>query len=335
MNDESLSIDDSALAAYLAGELSPAEVEGVERALAQDPRLATTLEESRRIWRLVPGHPHWDIEKLWQAFAVHSGTGRVSRTNRSLGRTVGVVGWGARRWVWYAAACAAVVVLVLAGTLEPRLGRGRRTAVPMLAYGTGNGERATITLPDGNTVSLSVASRLEVPADYLGGDHTLRLSGAALFAVAHRAGVPFSVVAGGATARVLGTAFMVRHYATDTTTTVAVQQGKVGVRSAVLAAGQQVVVGRGGALWMGAVSPGAFSFASGVLTVEDMPLPRAIPELDRWYDADIRLGDSALVTQRMQGKFAAGSLSDLKGILELTFNVRVVREGRVLTLFPR
>ncbi|HXC24982.1 MAG TPA: FecR domain-containing protein, partial [Gemmatimonadaceae bacterium] len=66
-----------------------------------------------------------------------------------------------------------------------------------------------------------------------------------------------------------------------------------------------------------------------------LPLPAAIVELDRWFDADIRLGDPMLEKQRIKGEFAAGSLADLSAILELTYNVRVVRDGRVLTLYPR
>ena len=51
-------------------------------------------------------------------------------------------------------------------------GTVKQQAVSM--YVTDQGERANIVLPDGNTVALNVASRLEVPADYLAGDHALR-----------------------------------------------------------------------------------------------------------------------------------------------------------------
>ena len=61
-------------------------------------------------------------------------------------------------------------------------------------YATAPGQRATITLPDDNTVALNVASRLEVPTNYGRGNHMVRLPvGEALFNVSksHHDGVPF------------------------------------------------------------------------------------------------------------------------------------------------
>jgi ferric-dicitrate binding protein FerR (iron transport regulator) len=103
----------------------------------------------------------------------------------------------------------------------------------------------------------------------------------------------------------------------------------------VVAANQEIEIGHEG---MGVVRPASsaqFSFANGVLTLDRTLLPAAIPELNRWYNADIRLGDPSLRAQRITARLTAGSLTDLTELLSVTFNVRVVRDGRVLTLFPR
>jgi ferric-dicitrate binding protein FerR (iron transport regulator) len=205
----------------------------------------------------------------------------------------------------------------------------------MTTYATGNGQRASITLADGTTVALDVASRLEVPADYPNGNRVLRLRGAALFTVTHHDRNPLTVISGSTQARVLGTSFVVRHYAADTATIVAVREGKVAVRSVVVTATQQVVVSRAGTVHVHPADPSQFSFAKGILTLRGVPFSAAIAELDRWYDADIRLGDSSLAVRHVAGEYAAGSLSDLANILALTFNVHVVRNGRVLTLYPQ
>jgi ferric-dicitrate binding protein FerR (iron transport regulator) len=205
----------------------------------------------------------------------------------------------------------------------------------MSTYATGKGELATITLPDGSTIVLNVASRLQVPTNYAAGNRTVYLAGEALFTVSHRRGAPFTVIAGPSTTRVLGTSFLVRHYATDTAATVAVRDGKVAVQSTVLTGAQQVSVGAHG---IGLIRPATamqFSFASGMLMIDDMTLPAAIPELNRWYNADIRLGDSTLTTRKVFGSFKSGSLTDLSAILDMMFNVRVVRDGHTLTLYPR
>ena len=202
-------------------------------------------------------------------------------------------------------------------------------------YTTLSGERANITLPDGSTVALNVASRLEVPIDYAAGNHTMHLMGEALFTVRHHEGMPVTVIAGATTARVLGTSFAVRHYATDTTTTVAVRDGKVAVGRVVVTAARLLEVTPHDALRLRAANPAQFGFTAGVLKLNNMPLSRAVAELDRWYAADIRLGDSSFAKIPIEGKFVAGSLSALAEILTLGLDARVVRDGRVLTLYPK
>lgn len=237
------------------------------------------------------------------------------------------------RWLQAAASVAAAAVLGVAGwrgLVSRAADHGSATV-----YRTTNGQRTIVTLPDGGLVSLNVASRLDVPNDYAAGHRTVRLEGEALFTVAHDGRAPFTVVAGTSTTRVLGTRFVVRRYRTDDRTLVAVRDGKVAVQSTVLAAGQEADVRADGAIRIMPADPSRFTFAAGTLTFNGLPLADAIVELDRWYDADIRLGDPSMGTQRMHGEFAAGSLDNLAAILDLTFNVRVVRTGRTLTLYRK
>ncbi len=236
------------------------------------------------------------------------------------------------RTFWYTLTAAAAMVITgwsLIGYLP------NRPSSSVSTYTTSNGERATITLPDGSTVLLNVASRLEVPTDYDRGNRAIKLTGEAHFTVIPRTTAPFTVTTGQHTTRVLGTTFIVREYPTDTATTVAVRDGKVAIGPVVLTAGQETVVGRTGTPQVQMTSASRFAFVRGSLAIEDLSLSDAISELNRWYDADIRLSDPALATQRVIGTFETGSLTDLISIMELTFNVRVVREGRVLTLYPR
>lgn len=234
-----------------------------------------------------------------------------------------------------AMALAFAIVVAVIGWSAGAHHLARRAELSMLTYTTGNGQRANITLPDGNTVALDVASRLEVPADYMTGDHVVRLDGQGLFTITHRDGSPFTVLTGSLATRVLGTSFMARHYATDTTTVVAVRDGKVSVRSLVLTGGRQVEFDRIGTARVRAADPAQFGFVTGVLTINGALLRDAVPELNRWYDADIRLGDSMVATRRITGGFTAGSLADLTELLKLTFNIHVVRDGRIITLYQR
>jgi ferric-dicitrate binding protein FerR (iron transport regulator) len=189
-------------------------------------------------------------------------------------------------------------------------------------------------------VTLDVASRLDVPGDYAMGNRTLVLTGEALFTVTKHSDQPLRIVAGKTTAEVLGTRFVVRHYATDTTTNVAVQNGKVSVhhgtmQPVVLAAMQQADVGSTHGARVRAADSSRFSFAAGVLEFKGTPLSEVALELERWYDVEIRLGDPSLATRLVAGGFIAGSRADLAELLAGPLGVRVVQDGRTFTLYRR
>jgi len=227
---------------------------------------------------------------------------------------------------------AASVLLIVAGWYFGQ----QSSLLPTIAtytYTTGKGERATISLPDGSTVLMNVASQIQIPTNFASGNRTVHLRGEALFTVTPLSGAPFTVVSGPSTTRVLGTTFVVRHYETDTAALVAVKDGKVSVGSMVLTASQLTRVTAAGASPASPAQAQHFGFAQGVLAFDDVLFPDAIPELNRWYNAEIRLGDSALLRERVSGSFEMGSLTDLVSMLEFTYHVRVVREGRVLTLY--
>lgn len=195
------------------------------------------------------------------------------------------------------------------------------------------GQRSRVELPDGSVALLGPMSRIQYSTDFGKRERIIALEGEALFTVTNHTTAPFTVNAGPSATRVLGTSFVVRHYKTDTAAIIAVRDGKVVVGSVVLAADQEAIVGDDGIPQVGTAGSQRFSLETGILKISSVLLPDAIPELNRWYDADIRLGDSELATQRIYGVYRAGSITDLTSILELTFNVRVVREGRVLTLY--
>lgn len=235
--------------------------------------------------------------------------------------------------------CSVVVFLVFATMhhlgAKDIVPTGNVTRQAFSIYTTGNGQRATITLADGSTVLLSVASRLEVPVDYHLGNRALRLEGAAMFSVRPSSLAPFTVTARGITTRVLGTTFIMRRYSSDSSAIVAVRDGKVSVQGIVVAASQRVSVDTQKSIVPHNAHASDFDFFNGMLRLDQMPLSRAIPELNRWYDAEIRLGDSSLANEQITGGFKNGSLTDLITILEKTLSVQVFRDGKVLNLYPK
>ncbi len=202
-------------------------------------------------------------------------------------------------------------------------------------YTTNKGERATITLPDGSSVHLNVATRLEVPADYAFGNRTIKIEGEAFFTVVQNSSAVFTVISERSKTRVLGTRFAVREYATDSTAVISVREGKVSVGSSILTANQKIEVSDTKSSQVSFADSDNFVFVDGILAFNNMPLDNAINTLGRWYDAEIQIGDSKISKIVIGGKFGAGSISDLIEYLEWTFNLRVVRNGRYLTLYPK
>jgi ferric-dicitrate binding protein FerR (iron transport regulator) len=334
------------LAKYLLGELDDEGCAEVERWVADGPVRAPVVALLRDVWQTPAlqeqrGDSAAALARVMEQIGVAQETVPVELHSQN-GVTRQVFSknpWRtSHRKVWPllagVAAGAAMILTVWGGTAG--LSRTRGSSMAPTVYATHNGQRADITLADGSTVTLGVASRLEVPADFARGNRTVRLDdGEALFTVAHTKGVPFTVMAGAATTRVLGTTFLVRHYAADTTALVAVRDGKVAVQSTVLTAQQQVLLDRHGVLRIGKTEAIQFAFTTGVLMLDRMTFQDAIPQLDRWYDVDIRVNDPVLAGRQLHGSFAAGSMSDLMELLELVVDSRVVRHGRVLTLYPK
>ena len=342
MSQDLNDIEWASLARYLAGEGSAAEV---EHWMSADPERSVWVGQLRQVFEARQRVPdEWNIETELSRFRArvkaHTSTehavfkGRKALGTQPLRRALFNGRLRSSR-LWYATATLLIATLgVVVGWHERGQRFLSRTSHTVSTYATANGQRATITLLDGTTVVLNVASRLDVPKDYAAGNHTVYLSGEALFTVSHHDEKPFTVVAGTTITKVLGTTFVVRRYGTDTAVTVAVRDGRVAVGPTVVTAARLVEVGHTGRAHLGVATPSLFSFATGVLALDSMPLSAAIPELDRWYDAQIRLGDRALETKPIEGNIPAGSLADLTAILELT-DIRVVRDGRVLTLYPR
>lgn len=241
----------------------------------------------------------------------------------------------ARRTLIASAAGAIALLIAFVSIIDIASDKTSTSSRLVFTYTTGNGHRSTITLSDGSKVILNVSSRLEVPVDYYAGNRALKLEGEAIFSVAPNAKSPFTVTSGSTTTRVLGTNFIVRHYPTDTATLVSVRDGRVSVEGTILNASQQAVVHPAREPVLTTFTPSRFNFVDGILTFENVLLVEAVQDLNRWYDVDIRIADPTLLTETVEGGFKAGSDSNLISILELMYNVRVVKEGKTLTLYRR
>jgi ferric-dicitrate binding protein FerR (iron transport regulator) len=239
----------------------------------------------------------------------------------------------ATKWI---ASIGVAVALVVTGLLVRFESLDAINHSTMTTYVTNKGERAKIVLPDGTHVMLNVASHIDIPRDYGVHKRVVHLQGEADFDVTHTKGSPFIVEANGTQTTVLGTEFSVRAYPSSNVR-VAVRSGKVTINQTVLAANDIAHLSAGGVMqvFRQQFIDTAFAFTRGQLVVANQPLRQAIPDLDRWYNVDIRLGDPSVGDIHMDAILTDGSIGDLMEVLSNAQDVRLVREGRTLTLYPR
>lgn len=217
-------------------------------------------------------------------------------------------------------------------------------AAPQREVATRVGERRTVRLDDGTTVTLGPVSRLRYGRLAGARRRTVQLDGEAYFAVAPDTTHPFRVLARFAAVQVVGTAFDVRAYPGDSVVQVLTTHGRVALRS-------RDAGGRGGALVergeRGTVNPSGYvhvgtadvargtAWTSGRLSYQLVPLAELLHDLARWYDLDFTVADSSLarvrVTITLEGATAGDAVEQLATALQVPYR----RIGRAVILGAR
>jgi len=250
------------------------------------------------------------------------------------------------RWPVLVGTAAALAAMVGGGTvlLRTRPHSASVAAVEMRQIATAKGQRAELRLSDGTRVVLGVDSRLQFPSAFGTGSRDLRLDGTAYFDVVHDAARPFVVHTTDAILEDIGTQFVVTAYAEQRATRVVVSGGAValeGVRSpagrVVLTKGQLgELTSPDGAPRVRAVDPARYSaWMRGELVLQDTPLSEVAAELGRWYDGEVRLGDSSLADVPLSASFTAESFSEAITVITAVAPVRAEWRGRSVTLYRR
>lgn len=267
--------------------------------------------------------------------------------------------WNRRRAFKWGAIAASLFVFATASifAVNSFMPVGNTTAIAAVeAYETAIGERSTIVLSDGTSLTLNTNSRVEV--DFKAEQRDLRLlRGQALFEVAKDIDRPFVVEAGDQRIVALGTAFDVR---LDTTTGVQVTliEGRVSVDDVLKtspavkdgAAPQtptnQVVLNAGERFVASAPAPTKVtradleeitSWRDGRLVFRKKPLADVIAEMNRYSAQQLVLSDDErLQDMTVSGVFDTGRTSGFVFALETMHPLEARRSGqRELTLMWR
>jgi transmembrane sensor len=337
MIDDS-SFDPILLDRYLAGELSPDERARVEAWLAVHPVTADMLSNARRA---VTGTPSAaDTDRSWNALAarITAATSQDDLAARRARRDAQPprVATTVQRRPWMRIAAAIAIVITGATTWKMMSGAEAGSISAPL------GRDVTATLPDGSTLKLAAGSRISWTSAFGRFSRDVSLEGEGYFDVKHDKSKRFRVHARDGIAEDIGTRFVVRAWAELSNLEVAVEEGVVALHDttglasdglALLKAGQRGVLEAGGRVSVSNTAESTLAWTRGQLVFDKTPLTEALPTLNRRFGVEIRV-DAALRGRLLSARFDSTSLTDVLGAIALSLDVRVERDGRIITLHP-
>ncbi|PKD39299.1 FecR family protein [Methylomonas sp. EFPC1] len=198
------------------------------------------------------------------------------------------------------------------------------------SYGTGKGQRQTLTLADGSSLELNTDTEVRVHFNRRQ-RHVDLVRGEAFFNVTHDAERPFTVHVGNVSVRDIGTAFDV--YKQSDRVSVAVQDGLVEMTgqgsSRELHAGHQLAYSHDQRFVEALQSDIATvtAWRQGQLIFRGRPLGEALAEIGRYHDVQIRLPDPKLAELRVNGSFRTEQLDNMLNAVAMLLPVKVKHVG--------
>lgn len=211
------------------------------------------------------------------------------------------------------------------------------------SYETALGERRTVVLADGSSISLDSQTRVKVR--YSDHKRELRLErGRAKFSVAHDPLRPFTVDAANRKVVAIGTEFSVELFTSQVQ--VILYEGSVEVRETLartqepqrrtqLEPGRALIASLDGnsVELRGVDTRASLAWEAGQIAFDDETLANAVERMNRYSATTLQVGDVAAGRVRISGTFAAGDIDAFVEGITGVFPVRAAAaDGRVVFL---
>ncbi|WP_244421411.1 FecR family protein [Pseudovibrio sp. FO-BEG1] len=197
-------------------------------------------------------------------------------------------------------------------------------------YTTQSAQMRQISLPDGSSMLMN--SETAVALDFEGTQRRVHvLRGEAYFDVLYDAQRPFQVTGGYGEVTVLGTAFSV--LTSKTEDRVVLERGRVELTRAndadtarELKPGELSRISSKGIGESTEINPAeVLAWREGRLVLEDVPLSKAVEEIERYYNSSIFITSSALRDIRVSGYFKTDNLVEAIETLTLAAGAKLYR----------
>ena len=203
-------------------------------------------------------------------------------------------------------------------------------AISFNTLSTANGEQSPypLVLPDGSKVWLNAKSSITFPTAFTGKQRIVKITGEALFEVAHNARQPFKVQTQKQTIEDIGTIFNVNAYADEPATKTTLISGKVKVNDLFLEPGQQT-----DGNYVKTVNTKRYTaWESGDFYFEDDSIQAVMRQLSRWYNIDVNY-EGNLPTDGFTARISRSkNISAILQLLENTGGVHFKIDGRRITV---
>ncbi|MCU0353460.1 MAG: DUF4974 domain-containing protein [Cytophagales bacterium] len=305
------------LAAYLAGELSAAEREALEKHLAENPESEKLHQQMRLIWQQKSA-PAFDSQRAFhklteriraEGLLPHDSSAEPDETPVRVLRLT--------PWLRWAAAIALPLVAVAAFFyMQTRPAQSVAPQASLLEKAIPVGQKSFLTLPDGSKVWLNADSKLKYPKVFAGSTREVYLEGEAFFDVVKNPKQPFVIRTAQAQIQVLGTSFDVKAYPDSKTVETVVVTGKVKVsdpandKNFVLLQPNEKGVYRAESRKITKATVAQqeekaeyVDWKTGTLAFHDESLPEIAAKLERWYGVKVEADEAALASCRVTARF--------------------------------
>ncbi|MBY5958773.1 FecR domain-containing protein [Membranicola marinus] len=284
----------------------------------------STVHEVEEMTRLLDINPEFyalidaDVDQDWKNFSAGLKDGK-DQIPKSISKKQIV----SRTSMWKVAA--AIALLIAAGTVWWFTSNSGQ-----VHYHTDFGERQMIELPDGSQVTLNANSELTWSTNWKRtGIRSVTLDGEAFFEVAKYKAQKFEVNTGDVVVKVLGTSFNVSNRRGDTK--VYLEEGKVQLA---LPGVEELAMVPGDKIEYESISQkiektemetlrSAAAWKTGVISFQEQPLNRIIPELSDIYGVELICVDSALNDKVMDVGVPYMDWEATKQSLELAMKVAI------------
>jgi ferric-dicitrate binding protein FerR (iron transport regulator) len=211
---------------------------------------------------------------------------------------------------------------------------------PLLAYkeiSTKKGEKLQVILEDGTQVWMNSESTLRFPKQFTLNQRMVSFSGEAYFKVAKNPEKPFIINSKRTKVQVLGTRFNLRDYASETSSAVVVEEGKVrfsglkGPEHLILTANQKGTYAESvkPLLSMQSVysTTKYINWKDNKLVLDNLPLKEIVPILERWYGIELKVASPGLTKKRYTGSFENPTVHQVIQSITFALKSRYQQQG--------